>query len=72
MTFEYTTDLEFDYLFKILLIGDSGVGYVFIFIVSLYTNVSIFLRKTTILQRFAQDYFSNEYVATIGVGNCVC
>ncbi|CAF1319325.1 unnamed protein product [Adineta steineri] len=49
MTFEYTTDDEFDYLFKILIIGDSGVG------------------KTTILQRFAHDYFSTEYVATIGV-----
>ncbi|CAF1177640.1 unnamed protein product [Rotaria sordida] len=49
MAFNYTTSVEFDYLFKILIIGDSGVG------------------KTTILQRFAQDYFSTEYVATIGV-----
>ncbi|UJR14824.1 hypothetical protein I4U23_001809 [Adineta vaga] len=49
MTYNYTTDVEFDYLFKILIIGDSGVG------------------KTTILQRFSQDYFSTEYVATIGV-----
>ncbi|CAF3391724.1 unnamed protein product [Rotaria sp. Silwood2] len=49
MTYNYTTDVEFNYLFKILIIGDSGVG------------------KTTILQRFAQDYFSTEYVATIGV-----
>ncbi|CAF3630877.1 unnamed protein product [Rotaria sp. Silwood1] len=49
MAFNYTTEVEFDYLFKILIIGDSGVG------------------KTTILQRFANDYFSTEYVATIGV-----
>ncbi|CAF1280056.1 unnamed protein product [Adineta ricciae] len=49
MSYNYTTEVEFDYLFKILIIGDSGVG------------------KTTILQRFAQDYFSTEYVATIGV-----
>ncbi|CAF1499059.1 unnamed protein product [Rotaria magnacalcarata] len=49
MPFNYTTDAEYDYLFKILIIGDSGVG------------------KTTILQRFAQDYYSTEYVATIGV-----
>ncbi|CAF1136818.1 unnamed protein product [Rotaria sp. Silwood1] len=49
MTFNYTADVEFDILFKILIIGDSGVG------------------KSTILQRFAHDYFSTEYVATIGV-----
>ena len=26
MSFNYTTDVEFDYLFKILIIGESGVG----------------------------------------------
>ncbi|CAF1392835.1 unnamed protein product, partial [Didymodactylos carnosus] len=40
---------EYDYLFKILIIGDSGVG------------------KTAVLQRFANDYYSTDYVATIGV-----
>ncbi|CAF2603298.1 unnamed protein product [Rotaria sp. Silwood2] len=49
MSSNYTPDIEYDYLFKILIIGDSGVG------------------KTAILQRFAQNYFSNEYFATIGV-----
>ncbi|CAF4719062.1 unnamed protein product [Rotaria socialis] len=49
MSLNYTTDAEYDYLFKILIIGDSGV------------------EKTTILQRFAQDYYSTEYVASIGV-----
>jgi Ras-related protein Rab-1A len=30
-----------------------------------------FISKTTILQRFSQDFFSTEYVATIGVGKCL-
>ncbi|CAF0870396.1 unnamed protein product [Didymodactylos carnosus] len=42
-------DKEYHYLFKILIIGDSGIG------------------KTSILQRFANDYFAPDYVATIGV-----
>jgi hypothetical protein len=28
MTFNNNNDVEYDYLFKILIIGDSGVGYV--------------------------------------------
>jgi len=31
MTSNHTRDVEYDYLFKILIIGDSGVGYVFLF-----------------------------------------
>lgn len=42
-------DEDFDYLFKILLIGDSYVG------------------KTSILLRYIDDNFSNEFQATIGV-----
>ncbi|CAF0746600.1 unnamed protein product [Rotaria sordida] len=49
MSSKYSNDVEYDYLFKILIIGDSGVG------------------KTAILQRFTHNYFSNEYLATIGV-----
>jgi hypothetical protein len=40
MSFNYTTDVEFDYLFKILIIGESGVGYVL--------NISFSLIKISI------------------------
>lgn len=43
------TDPKYDYLFKILLIGDSGVG------------------KSCILQRFADDTYTESYISTIGV-----
>ncbi|CAF1463196.1 unnamed protein product [Rotaria magnacalcarata] len=49
MSTNNVNDVEYNYLFKILIIGDSGVG------------------KTAILQRFSQNYFSAEYLATIGV-----
>jgi len=38
-----------DYLFKILVVGDSGVG------------------KTCLLSRFAEDMFSEAFIATIGI-----
>lgn len=40
---------EYDYIYKILLIGDSGVG------------------KSSILVRFTDNVFSNNFVSTIGV-----
>ena len=40
---------EYDYLFKVLLIGDSGVG------------------KSAILQRFADDNFTETFISTIRV-----
>jgi GTPase SAR1 family protein len=40
---------QFDYTFKIVLIGDSGVG------------------KSSILLRFADDQFNENFYATIGV-----
>lgn len=40
---------EYDYLFKLVIVGDSSVG------------------KTSILLRFADDQFSESYLATIGV-----
>lgn len=44
-----TATNDYDYLFKILLIGDSGVG------------------KSCLLLRFADDVFSDTFIATIGV-----
>ncbi len=41
----------------------------FYFFLSLLLKTEFDLyRKTALLQRFAQDYFSTDYVATIGVG----
>ena len=40
---------EYDYLFKLVIIGCSGVG------------------KSSLLVRFADDSFSESYLATIGV-----
>ena len=40
---------EYDYLFKILLIGDSGTG------------------KSSILCRFCDGFFSDNFISTIGV-----
>lgn len=39
----------YDYLFKLLLIGDSGVG------------------KTSVVFRFAEDYFNVTFIKTIGI-----
>jgi hypothetical protein len=38
------------------------------FSLSLFKKKFDFYRKTALLQRFAQDYFSTDYVTTIGVG----
>ncbi len=41
--------VEYDYLFKVLLIGNSGVG------------------KSSLLVRFADDVFTDNFMPTIGV-----
>ena len=40
---------EYDYLFKLIIIGDSGIG------------------KSCLLNRFADDIFTDSYISTIGV-----
>lgn len=44
-----TNKSSFDYLFKLLLMGDSGVG------------------KSSILFRFSDDAFTNNYISTTGL-----
>ena len=40
---------EYDYLFKLIIIGDSGIG------------------KSCLLNRFAEDAYTDAYISTIGV-----
>lgn len=61
---------EYDYLFKLLLIGDSGVGKVR----ALYQQSSyVAFLSTTLFQqsclllRFADDTYTESYISTIGV-----
>ena len=42
-----------DYVFKVIIVGDSGVG------------------KSSVLLRFADDVFQDNYISTIGV-DLVC
>lgn len=42
---------------KLIVIGDSGVGKIIIIIIG----------KTNIILKFTQEYFKDNYVATIGV-----
>ena len=42
-------NIEPDYLFKILLLGDSNIG------------------KSSLLMRFVEDTYSNNYVSTVGI-----
>ena len=44
-----TAQADYDYLFKVLLIGNSGVG------------------KSSLLVRFADDEFTDNFMPTIGV-----
>lgn len=46
---ELNNEYEYDYLVKLVVVGDSGVG------------------KSSLLLRFADNYFSDSYVSTIGV-----
>ena len=48
MASSYNTN-EYDYLFKLLIIGDSGVG------------------KSSLMNRFSDNVFSESYINTIGV-----
>lgn len=43
------TDTAYDHLYKLVLVGDSGIG------------------KSSILQKYVKDDFSESYVSTIGV-----
>ena len=53
---------EFDYLFKLVVIGDSGIFNLF----NLY-NFILGVGKSCLLLRFSDDSFSESHIATIGV-----
>ena len=44
-----TPRAEYDFLFKLIIIGDSGIG------------------KSCLLNRFADDVYTDSYISTIGV-----
>nr|VWO98796.1 Zinc-finger transcription factor [Ganoderma boninense] len=54
---------EYDYLFKLLLIGDSGVGKGGV--LTLFCHRSC--PKSCLLLRFADDTYTESYISTIGV-----
>lgn len=63
---------EYDYLFKLLLIGDSGVGKVnrllktiCIWAMTLSNNPCVL--QSCLLLRFADDTYTESYISTIGV-----
>lgn len=57
---------EYDYLFKLLLIGDSGVGKVQCFSAALEIMHSQPFQSCLLL-RFADDTYTESYISTIGV-----
>lgn len=59
---------EYDYLFKLLLIGDSGVGKVDpILSVYFQRNAYPLPPQSCLLLRFADDTYTESYISTIGV-----
>lgn len=74
---------EYDYLFKLLLIGDSGVGKVRhattccdcacgiplydTAVALLITNNNLNIFQSCLLLRFADDTYTESYISTIGV-----
>ena len=58
----------YDYLFKLLLIGDSGVGKVSALSDTCGSLVEPnFQLQSCLLLRFAEDAFTDSYLSTIGV-----
>ena len=58
---------EYDYLFKLLLIGDSGVGKVLCSNSFAHYQLTDFRFQSCLLLRFADDTYTESYISTIGV-----
>ena len=60
---------EYDYLFKLLLIGDSGNNYIMMCDVMWCNVICNYLGvgKSCLLLRFADDTYTDSYISTIGV-----
>lgn len=57
---------EYDFLFKLLLIGDSGVGKVKCQVFYFQHYLTIYFQSCLLL-RFADDTYTESYISTIGV-----
>ena len=61
---------DYDILHKIVLIGDSGKHWLFFYFLAESLLKLIWLAgvgKTSLLQRFAEQHFSDTHITTIGV-----
>jgi GTPase SAR1 family protein len=58
---------NYDLLFKLLLIGDSGVGKVSEYNKRQKNTLFVFLLQTCILFRFSDDSFNASFISTIGI-----
>ena len=58
---------EYDYLFKLLLIGDSGVGKVSRSNFFRTSQLTVSRLQSCLLLRFADDTYTESYISTIGV-----
>jgi len=62
---------KYDYLIKLLLIGDSGMYNYFtsysILISSLCIFISIGVGKSCLLLRYSDDSFTSSFITTIGI-----
>ena len=60
-------DQNFDYMFKLLIIGNSSVGKTSFVSLSLLGRWSSMMRSALQLFRYADDSFTSAFVSTVGI-----
>ena len=60
---ETPEDLGYDYSFKIILIGSSGI----ILHMAYYVHIFLGVGKSCLLERATKDHFQDDHTVTIGV-----